>query len=196
MSLLKKSKNRTDYSDTEIIDAYKRNHDMHWVAELINRYQLNILGVGLKYLKDREDARDLVIEIFEILTEELLHPTRDYPAFKSWLYVVTKNVCLMKLRRKKSESRKKEAFLPSENMESATYLHYLDEETENEVMQQKMADCMARLKDEQKICIELFYFKKRTYQEIAVECAFDEKKVKSYIQNAKRNLKICLEENE
>ena len=195
MSVLKKSKNISKYSDSDLIDAYKKGHEMEWVVELITRYQLNILGVGLKYLKNREDAGDLIIEVFELLTQELLHPTREYTNFKSWLYVITKNLCLMKLRKQKTEDKKQELFLATENMESTTFVHYLDEEDENEVLRKKLAECIQWLKAEQKRCIELFYYKKKTYQEIAMECDYEEKKVKSFIQNGKRNLKICLENN-
>jgi RNA polymerase sigma-70 factor (ECF subfamily) len=45
----------------------------------------------------------------------------------------------------------------------------------------------------QRVAIELFYFGNKCYSEIAVELKTDEKRVKSLLQNGKRNLKICLE---
>ena len=53
---------------------------------------------------------------------------------------------------------------------------------------------MAKLKSEQKQCIELFYYQKLCYQEIAEQLKMEENKVKSFLQNGKRNLKICLED--
>jgi len=193
MILLKTKKNISDLTDQELIDAYRTSNDMEWVALIVTRYQLNIYGVGLNYLKSRDDAKDLVIEIFELLTKELLDPDRKYSNFKSWLFVVTKNLCLMKIRKTTTESNKMDLFLSGENMESASYVHYFDEADENESLNEKLKACIERLKHEQKVCIDLFYFRKKTYQEIALAQNFPEKKVKSFIQNGKRNLKICLE---
>jgi RNA polymerase sigma-70 factor (ECF subfamily) len=77
-------------------------------------------------------------------------------------------------------------------MENATDLHPIDEDEPN--IDKELENCIEKLRGEQKECILLFYFENRCYNEIALSLNLDEKKVKSHLQNAKRNLKLCLEE--
>jgi RNA polymerase sigma-70 factor (ECF subfamily) len=77
-------------------------------------------------------------------------------------------------------------------MEDYYYLHPID--TQEPDMEKVLADCIERLKDDQKKCIVQFYYEDKCYDEIAKNLGVDEKKVKSYLQNGKRNLKLCIEE--
>jgi RNA polymerase sigma-70 factor (ECF subfamily) len=130
------------------------------------------------------------MQIFEKLVVDL--PGQEVRNFKSWLYVLTKNHCLMQIRSQKSVSGRMEKYkIEQEFMESEQALHPLD--TEDHSLEEDLKDCIEQLKNEQKLCIELFYYKKLCYQEIADQLQIDEKKVKSYLQNGKRNLKLCLE---
>jgi RNA polymerase sigma-70 factor (ECF subfamily) len=130
------------------------------------------------------------MNIFEKLITDL--PKHKVQNFKSWLYVLTKNHCLMEIRSRKSTDRKLEGLkIEQDFMESAEEMHPLDREDNS--IEDALNNCIEKLKSEQKQCIELFYYKKLCYQEVAEELNMDEKKVKSYLQNGKRNLKICLE---
>jgi RNA polymerase sigma-70 factor (ECF subfamily) len=132
----------------------------------------------------------MVMQIFEKLVIEL--PGQEIRNFKSWLYVLTKNHCLMRIRSQKSASGRLEGYkIEQEFMESEQALHPLDKEEHS--VEDALKKCLEQLKNEQKQCIQLFYYEKRCYQEIAEKLHMDEKKVKSHLQNGKRNLKICLE---
>jgi RNA polymerase sigma-70 factor (ECF subfamily) len=74
-------------------------------------------------------------------------------------------------------------------MESYLDLHPIDEDRNDG----KLKECIEKLSDEQKQCIKLFYYKEKCYKEISDITKFDLKKVKSHIQNGKRNLKNCME---
>ncbi len=76
-------------------------------------------------------------------------------------------------------------------MENDPGLHPIDEE--EPVLDKALINCIEKLRGEQKECIQQFYFENRCYKEIALNLGLEEKKVKSYLQNAKRNLKLCLE---
>ena len=151
-----------------------------------------VYGVSMKYLKNREDSQDAVSQIFEVLIRDV--PRFEIMNFKSWLYVIAKNHCLMKLR--------KERKLQEKGMDSAEFFvestaseHPLDEQ-ENDGLLQRLSECMEQLNNGQRSCVEMFYYKKKCYREIAEDLDLDENKVKSHIQNGKRNLKICLEQKE
>ncbi len=181
-----------DLSDQELVEHYQNTRDTVFVSELLQRYLMNVYGVCLKYLKNREDAKDMVMQIFEALTEKLLEKGKDYYSFKKWLYVVTKNSCLMYLRKENTIQKHQDEYLSysfMENEEDNHSLNVLDKEN----VDKALYDCINGLNDEQKKCVELFYFDKKTYKDIALVMNIIEKKVKSNIQNGKRNLRICLE---
>ena len=100
----------------------------------------------------------------------------------------------MELRKEKSQKRRYEQFSADNFMESTHSMHPIDEER-NDDIENRLKKCIEKLKNEQKACIELFYYKEKCYKEISSELQIEEKKVKSFIQNGKRNLKICLESN-
>lgn len=185
-------KDRTEKPDEVLLEEFRSGNDPEVLGQLYSRYIHLVYGVCLKYLKDREESMDAVMQIFEKLMTEL--QGQYVLNFRSWLHVVTKNFCLMKLRAGKSL---KEKFIEWQKeelafMENGTELHPIDKDGSDVDM--ALLDCISKLKVEQKECIRQFYFSNRCYNEIALNLNIHEKKVKSYLQNAKRNLKICLEE--
>jgi RNA polymerase sigma-70 factor, ECF subfamily len=179
-------------TDDALLAEFRSGGDLEALGELYSRYMHLVYGVCLKYLKDREESKDAVMQIFEKLIIEI--PKRSIENFRSWLHVVTKNYCLMQLRLEKS---KNERFIKwindiAEFMETTIDLHPLDEDSD--LSDRNLEECIERLKEEQKDCIMQFYFDNRCYNEIAADMDLDVKTVKSYLQNGKRNLKLCLEE--
>lgn len=187
-----KSKNSEDLSDQDIILLYKKNNDPELLGQLYSRYVALVYGLCLKYLEDREGSKDAAMQIFELLATELHR--HEISNFKSWLYVTSKNFCLMELRKQKSLRKKEETRLMNKDefMENPPEMHLIDS-IENPGMDDLLNDCIEKLKKEQNQCVRLFYFGNRSYRQITDETGLDEKKVKSLLQNGKRNLKICLE---
>lgn len=188
--MLEISGKHKEKSDEELLQQFQKSGNLDVLGELFARYMHLVYGVSLKYFKDRAEAQDAVMNIFEKLVTDL--PKHEVQNFKSWLYVLTKNHCLMEIRSKKSNDRRLEGLkIEQEFMESEYNLHPIDRE--EEFISDTLKDCIEKLKSEQKQCIELFYYKKLCYQEVAEKLKMEEKKVKSHLQNGKRNLKICLE---
>lgn len=180
-----------EVSDEELLARYLAGGDLEVLGTLYTRYMSLVYGVCLKYLRNRDDSRDAVIRIFEKIAGE--HGKHQPENFKAWLYVVTKNFCLMELRSAASAKARHEEWSADQEyfMEPETILHPIDrDERETDVALQ---ECIEKLVQLQRLTIELFYFGNKCYREIAVELKTDEKKVKSLLQNGKRNLKICLE---
>jgi RNA polymerase sigma-70 factor (ECF subfamily) len=148
-----------------------------------------VYGVCLKYFKNREESKDAVMQIFEKLIIEI--PKQQIVNFKNWLYVVTRNYCLMQLRSQKLITEKAHEW-NIDFMETSPELHPIDKEEMD--LDKALEDCIQKLKGEQRECISQFYFANKCYNEIALNMGLNEKKVKSHLQNAKRNLKLCLEE--
>ena len=181
-------------SDSWLISKFKSTGDLEYLGQLYEKYMHLVYGVCLKYLKDREASQDATMQIFEKLMIEL--PKREIENFKPWLHVLTRNHCLMHLRSEKSRSAREEKIIESDQifMESANEMHPNNESLLERDLE-ALKKCIDQLKDEQQECIKLFYLEERCYQEIADSTKYELKKVKSYIQNGKRNLKICMEQN-
>jgi RNA polymerase sigma factor (sigma-70 family) len=176
-------------TDLELIRLYKESGDLAHLGSLYSRYASLVYGVCLKYLKDRDDAKDAVMQLFEKLVQALL--SHDVDNFKSWLYVTARNHCLMHLRAQKGKRTEELSPLLMEN----DFLLHLEEEPEMEQNLSKLEKCIGQLDNDQQQCVRLFYLQEKCYKEITGLTGFDLNKVKSYIQNGKRNLKICMEQN-
>jgi RNA polymerase sigma factor (sigma-70 family) len=174
-------------TDQELLDRFYEDHDNEWLGILLKRYTLLLLGVCMKYLKNEEDARDSVQQLFLKAITELHKYKVDF--FKSWIYMVARNHCLMKLRDRHGK-------IPIEIRESMA-LPAGDPENEDyrakDLLLEEMGRALEQLSPEQKLCVTLFYLKKISYQDISSQTGFTLMQVKSHIQNGKRNLKILLD---
>lgn len=176
--------------DKELVALFQASGDLEVLATLFQRYMDLLYGVCLKYLKDPETAKDAVMQVFEELVRKL--PKHQVDNFKSWLYTLAKNYCLMQLRTPKN--LKTTEFNP-DSMQSGEEMH-LNGMMQREEHLQKMERCLQTLSPEQKASVELFYLQQKCYKEIAAITGLELNKVRSHIQNGKRNLKICMEKGE
>jgi RNA polymerase sigma factor (sigma-70 family) len=176
-------------ADKELVLHYKQTGSMDLLAVLYQRYMDLVYGVCLKYLKDGEKAKDATMTIFEELVEKL--KKHDVEHFKSWLYMLSKNHCLMQLRTPKNL---KTTEFKTELMQSEEDLH-LNGVMEKEAHLVQMEKCMETLVAEQRESIRLFYLEQKCYKEIADITGQDWNKIRSFIQNGRRNLKLCMDKN-
>ncbi|MEP7237178.1 MAG: sigma-70 family RNA polymerase sigma factor [Ferruginibacter sp.] len=176
-----------DINDTELLNRFYADHDNEWLGILLERYTMLLLGVSMKYLKNEEEAKDAVQQVFLKAINELHKYKVEY--FKSWIYMIAKNHCLMKLRDKgrfNAEITEKTLITPAEPDGNSTHI-------EKEKTLDNLSLALAQLNKEQQQCVTLFYLEKKSYQEISEQSDFSILQVKSHIQNGKRNLKIIME---
>ena len=174
-------------TDQQLLDNFYSDHKNEWLGILLPRYTLLLLGVCMKYLKNEDEAKDSVQQIFLKVITELQKYKVEY--FKSWIYMIAKNHCLMILRDRHGK-----------NMTEINDRIAIEEEKvdQNELMQSDhtfdlMKTSLTELNPEQRQCVTLFYLNKKSYQEISEETGYSLLQVKSYIQNGKRNLKILID---
>lgn len=177
-------------TDENLLRSYQDTGNQEDLAILYMRYSDLVLGVCLKYLKEREDAKDAVMNIYQELIHKLKTHTVDN--FKSWLYVVAKNHCLMALRKNKKTVLVE--FQP-ELMQSEDFTH-LDDVLSKEREFKKLETCIASLNEEQNKIIQLFYLEGKCYNEIVTITGLEWNKIRSIIQNGRRNLKICMDKHD
>ena len=177
----------SDAGDEQLLNSYRKNGDLATLGRLFEGYVPLVYGVCLKYLQDEEEAKDAVMNIFE----ELIVKVKKYEIkqFRSWLYVLSRNYCLMQLR----SAKRMETISVDDIMEFPFFLNPGNDRSEDAII--ALERCMDKLPPAQKQSIGLFYLKEQCYKEIAGLTGFSLNEVKSYIQNGKRNLKVCLEKN-
>jgi RNA polymerase sigma factor (sigma-70 family) len=175
-------------TDQELLDRFYADHNNEWLGLVLQRYTLLLFGVCIKYLKNEEEPKDAVQQIFLKSITELHKYKVDY--FKSWIYMVARNYCLMKLRDRHGKTaidiNEQAIATPDEGTVRKLY-------AEKERVLQIMETALHELSKEQKQCVTLFYIEKKSYHEIAGITGFSMMQVKSHIQNGKRNLKLLLD---
>ncbi len=187
-----RNKDKSTLGDDELILTYRNKDDKEAVGVLFNRYSHLVFGVCMKYLKDPEDARDAVSQIFEKLHIDL--KKHDVKKFSFWIHRVAQNFCLMQLRSKQAAQNKAERFTKDEMvlMENNDDIHHTAA-YQKEAELTLLEEAIKSLNEEQRVCVELFYLKEKCYNDISDLTGYDFKQVKSFIQNGKRNLKIYME---
>ena len=189
MKFIRSKPGKTEFNEQELLTEYRDTGNLEILGIIYERYMPLVLGLCLKYFKDEEQSKDAVMQIFEELVKKLkIHKVSN---FKSWLYTLARNHCLMNIR----SSSKHEFVQIEENfMENDAFVHLdIDETRENKL--HTMEKCIDKLPPEQKDTISFFYLEQKCYKEVSDITGYDLNKVKSYIQNGKRNLKICIEKN-
>lgn len=174
-------------TDAALLEQYQQDKDPQWIGLLLERYTLLLFGVCMKYLKNEEEAKDCVQQVFLKVLNEVGKYRIDY--FKSWLYMVAKNYCLMKLRSQQGKTTK----AITEDAIAALSDDTKSDVVENEQTYELLEEAIDELSKEQRQCVTLFYLQKNSYSQISEKTGYSLMQVKSYIQNGKRNLKQLLE---
>jgi len=174
-------------TDQELLDRYYTDRNNEWLGTLLQRYTLLLLGVCMKYIKEEEEAKDCVQQIFMKVITELPKYRVEY--FKSWIYTIARNYCLMKLRGQHGHAAElTDTMLAAWDEEGGLHQHL-----EKDQLLELLSGSLQELGKEQQQCVILFYLEKKSYQEITAVTGFTLMQVKSYIQNGKRNLKLIME---
>jgi RNA polymerase sigma-70 factor (ECF subfamily) len=176
-------KNIDNLSDTELLQYYYNTHNNEYLGALLQRYTLLLFGTCMKYLKNENLAKDAVQQVFEKVIQEL--PKYKVEYFKSWIYIITKNHCLMQLRQKHHQTLTAQIEIEHEDFS-------VDELLQKENLLQLLEASISDLPYEQALCVDAFYMQKKSYKQIENETGFSSMQVKSAIQNGKRNLKRML----
>jgi RNA polymerase sigma-70 factor (ECF subfamily) len=183
-----KKEDQHSYEDHELLERFYNDGNNEWLGILLHRYTLLLFGVCMKYLKDEAEAKDAVQQIFLKVLHEL--PKYKVVYFKSWLYMIAKNHCLLWFRGQKTKL-KHAAFIsqPETSDDVENWEALMDREKSIELLHLALPE----LNEAQRICIIQFYLEKKSYLQITAATGFTMMQVKSHIQNGKRNLKLIME---
>ncbi|MDR3010334.1 RNA polymerase sigma factor [Sphingobacterium multivorum] len=173
--------------DHELLLHYQESMDLQVLGDLFQRHTEMVYYVCLRYLQDSELSKDAVMNIFEELIYKVnKQEIKDFPR---WLYVLSKNHCLMYLRSQKNKSQ----ISLDEFVKFPGDMHQYEQYDEKEEQLTAMEGCLGKLPEKQQQSVRLFFLEEKCYKEISESTGYSLNEVKSYIQNGKRNLKNCME---
>ncbi len=183
---MKNRRDITQLSNDELFALCKKEERPVCFTELYRRYIPMVYGLCLKYLANEADAQDAVMDLFEEVARKVKE--HDIKKFHTWLYSVSKNHCLSRLRKEKKSFF---VSIDEQFVENGDFFTLLDEGRSNEE-ESALLFCIKELSEEQRASIEYFYYGNKSYADIVSLTGYPLTKVKSYIQNGKRNLKNCI----
>lgn len=186
-----KAKHWHERDDETLLVSYRQTGDMEIIGELFSRYGHLVFGVCMKYLRNEDEAQDACMQVFEKLIVEL--KKSEITLFKAWLHTVTRNHCLIHIRKMVGDQKHQTEFFKNFSEEFVNFWAEMNHIHEAEQEMVKLHMAMRKLEADQRVCLELIYFQDKSYKQISEITGFDQNKVKSCIQNGKRNLKLMLE---
>jgi RNA polymerase sigma factor (sigma-70 family) len=182
--MLLRRKDISQESDEELVSS-ARHGDRHAMGVIWDRYAHLLYGVAMKYMKEPDMAKDMVVELFAMLPGMLKE--HNVKCFRPWIHTVLRNLCLQELRRRKRvEPLQEAAWTGMEDPEDRQLLEY---------SLQQLGHAIQRLDHQQRICITLFHLERNSYKQIAEITGITVEKVRSNIQNGRRNLRNMLLHN-
>ncbi len=179
-------------SDDELLKHYKQTGNKKIFADLFKKHVTVVYGTCLFYLQDKDEAQDATMQLFEKLLLDINN--REIDNFKGWLSFVVRNHCISLIRKQKTQTKNVKSYYEFEYQDANFETEEAINRVGDEQLLEQMKNCLPKLKETQRVCIELFYLKNKSYQDIANETNYSLNEIKSYIQNGKRNLKLLIEE--
>jgi RNA polymerase sigma-70 factor (ECF subfamily) len=167
-------------SDEELFVRYKTEKSDACLNELWKRYSHLIKAAAMKYVKDREAAKDIEQQVMQKIVE--LPSDYSIEKFAAWIGVVVRNAALMSLREEKRMSTLSQELRTHEEDDEKV----IDEDIE------RMEKKLTLLNKAQQMCLRLFYLEDKSYREVGIISGYSQDEVKSHIQNGKRNMKNLL----
>ena len=196
MQFFKRFRKPRPVTDADFVTAYRDTGDLELLGELYERHIDMVYAVCFKYLCDDEDSKDAVMALFEQLITDLRR--HEVTNVKSWLHSVARNHCLMQLRSRKMQGSANSVnlqFVDDETYSAALSVAEYDSEDDSFDLEHNLTrldECLKTLPVEQRTCLDLFYFHEKTYADIADITGYDPTRIRSYLQNGRRQLKRCL----
>lgn len=179
-------------SDEELLKHYKQSGNKELFADLFKKHVSVVYGTCLFYLQDKAEAQDATMQLFERLMLDINN--REIDNFKGWLSFVVRNHCISLIRKNKSYQKNMKSYGDFEYEDTTYETEEKIQAVSDDVMLEQMKLSLPKLKEGQRVCLELFYLQNKSYQDIANETKYTLNEIKSYIQNGKRNLKLLLED--
>lgn len=181
------------WTDSELLQAFRARGEDAFFNILFERHYPLVYTLCLNITADRDDSKDITILVFTKIYDLLQRETPK--SFDYWLLALARRECLNHLRaaKRRADQEKKwhewkksgENFMENELFRRLIYEEELEQEN-------RFHAAIDALPEAQQLCLRLFVYELKSYQEIADITHYPLPQVKSHLQNARRRLKIQL----
>ena len=156
---------------------------------LVRRHERSVYGMGLSFFRNAEDASDFTQDVF-LKVYRNLSRFEGRSRFSTWLYKLAYNTAVNGVNRRK-EYR---SLAGEEGLENSTAPRTSDEDTPERLLLRKAAreavlEALKELPERYRICVDMFFFYDRSYQEIEAITGFPVNTIKSHVFRAKKLLR-------
>jgi len=177
----------SDYNDQLIVSqVVSGQKDLFRL--LVRQHEKAVYGMGLSFFRNPEDASDFTQDVF-LKAYRSLSNFEGRSRFSTWLYKIAYNTALNEMNRRKEYHSLAE--------EDANKLLSSDETPERLALRsaakEAVKEAINELPERFRICIDLFFFYDRSYQEIEAITGFPVNTIKSHVFRAKIILREKLE---
>jgi RNA polymerase sigma factor (sigma-70 family) len=159
--------------------------DTNVFGVLVDRYKNLVFTLSLKMLQSREEAEEVSQDAF-IKVYKSLHKFKSESKFSTWLYKITYNACLDRLRSKK-RTTSLVSFDDFEEQEAVSLMNVLNTIEERE-RKQLIQNCLNLLPGEESFLLTLYYFQENSLREISKIMGINENNLKIKLFRSRRKL--------
>jgi RNA polymerase sigma-70 factor (ECF subfamily) len=159
---------------------------------LVRRHERAVYGMGMSFFRNSEDAADFTQEVF-LKVYRSLPRFEGRSRFSTWLYKIAYNTAINGVTRKKEYRSLAEE---DASVQAGSYANEAD--TPERILLRKAAreavlEALQDLPERYRICVDMFFFYDRSYQEIEAITGIPVNTIKSHVFRAKKLLREKLE---
>lgn len=173
-------------SDAELVDLLKSGSRLAY-TEIYNRYKIVLHTHAYKWMRDREEAKDIIHELFAFLWDKRLHIEFN-SSLSGYLYISLRNKIFNRVSRKKIES----AYITS----LQSFIDKGDCMTDHLVREKQLSNLIekevAALPYKMREVFELSRKSNLSHKEIAEQLGLSDQTVRKHIQHALKVLRTKL----
>ena len=158
---------------------------------LVDRYKDLVYSLALKMVKNREEAEEVAQDTF-IKVFKSLSKFKGDSKFSTWIYKVTYNTCLDRLKKQKREQQV--VSIDEFNTNQIKSIDNALDKMENEEREKAIQDCIQFLPADDAFLLTLFYFEEQSLEEIAKVIGLTANNVKVKLFRSRKKLTTILKE--
>jgi len=152
---------------------------------LVKRHEQAVYGMGMSFFRNVEDASDFTQEVFLKVFRNLSR-FEGRSRFSTWLYKIAYNTAINNVTRKRVYHSLAEDEIVSDADTPERKLF-------RNLARDAVLEAIMELPERFRVCVDLFFFYDRSYQEIQVITGYPVNTIKSHVFRAKKILREKLE---
>jgi RNA polymerase sigma-70 factor (ECF subfamily) len=176
--------NNRDDLDDQMIVAEVVSGQKELFRLLVNRHEKKVYGMGLSFFRNADDASDFTQEVF-LKVYRNLSSFEGRSRFSTWLYAVAYNTAVNSVTRKAAAQYT--SLADAEDIVADTDTP--ERQSLREALRASVREAVLGLPERYRICVDLFFFYERSYQEIESITGYPVNTIKSHVFRAKKLLR-------